>query len=1606
MASTESTVTGATTRYKLYIPIQWEIWWNIAKDKAQGHNIWEYVDPDAVGGAPTAPTEPARPSPAEGAQEVDRLTVEQYAYDLRKYERQNKAFFAFRTWIKESIDPTCFTHVEDAKTVREMLKNLKTDYKKSDPEIHVELDREFTRLRKSPRRQDINIWLEQWNHLYRRAVKLNYTKCTDYSAVLDFLKAVKSVHPEFAVITRNTIAKQHLAGETISTIPALTRELIHELHLEGGIPSSSTSTGFATFQGADTENPPAPAQQTPQSPKPNNKQPNSTGKQSNSTDKQKKHHTCLCGQEHLYSECPYLIPSKRPDGWSPDPQIALQVSDAVNRSERKQALIKRLVEESNKGKGNKKGKEVSTTQTATPTQNEEQAGGVKTQFCTVSGPITSEDELKNTVLLDSGASNHIFNNKMRFITYLPCNHESIFAGTTLAEVEGIGTARIMVQSSAGPREVTLSNALYIPTYQSNLVSMSKLQKKGAFFRPEAGEIIVEGKHLCYVPLRGDHYVLEAASNVDTALATATTSKHPRPSHDPKKSKATAQLWQKRLGFAGKRAIDHLQQASRNIVVEGKIEEKSEVEHLATAQEVVSRRTPEPAARPFEKVHFDLIVMSVAYNSDRYACHFVDDFSGYHKVYTFPTKGAINSAILYFIGWVYNQFGVSIQVFQTDGETSISKATKHALALRGIELHISAPYTPAQNGKAEVAGKIIIVLSRKLFLDSGLPSNLWPEYFMASAYFLNLMPTERLGWITPTEALQRYFKGWNEGVQHPHTLQQQLIRAEAERKEQDSGKPVRSVPDNDMKPSHAHLKAYACRAYPIIHKIPKTQKVESRAHIGYLVGYDSTNIYRCWIPSKGTVARYRDVTFDETKFYHKDEPEGPVPPELKAIELPEFTPYTNEDAFDIHLPESTWPELDYTPPQQEVADGTELPEPSQEEIDNEIPKDPYTGILTPGTTPDPSPEGRTQSSSSPGAHTPTSRDSTDPNSHGPGTSETFAPERLPTVANPVASATASTAQRRRKPIDTAIRSQEISADSENPDNILAGRTRGEQRRLQHGLLVAQVDQDSGIHTAFNAGMRHKLHQSTLPAAPEHYKDLEKHPYRLEFKNAAHQEFQALFRKGTFRKVELDKNRKLLPVRWVFTYKFDTDGYLTRFKARLCARGDLQTSLHEDTYAATLAARIFRALMALTAAFDLETCQFDATNAFTNANLDEEVYIPFPEGFRQPGYCLLLLKALYGLRQSPRLWYETFANTLRSMGLKQTGDEPCLFVNDWLIIFFFVDDVVALYHRQNRNRWETFKQRLFQSYEFKDLGEIKWFIGIRVIRDRNERKLWLCQDSYIDRIANRFATPGNSRYRSPLPLDDFTQYTRGPDDPASKETIFTYQQHVGSSLYPSCLTRPDAARSTAHLAEFSSNPDEAHMNAISRVIAYLQNTKTLAIQYSAPTPGQPVFEAYSDSAFADDSITRRSSSGYLIKLFGGPIDWKAYKQRSVTTSTTEAELHALTEAVREVYYWKRIFRDIGLCLRHEITAGCDNQQTIRLLTSDAPRLVTKLRHVDIKHHWLRQEIQAGRIKIDWVPTNEMPADGLTKALSIQQHEKFVKQLGLVALEGVDVHPEQIE
>ena len=171
--------------------------------------------------------------------------------------------------------------------------------------------------------------------------------------------------------------------------------------------------------------------------------------------------------------------------------------------------------------------------------------------------------------------------------------------------------------------------------------------------------------------------------------------------------------------------------------------------------------------------------------------------------------------------------------------------------------------------------------------------------------------------------------------------------------------------------------------------------------------------------------------------------------------------------------------------------------------------------------------------------------------------------------------------------------------------------------------------------------------------------------------------------------------------------------------------------------------------------------------------------------------------------------------------------------------------------------------------------------------------------------------------------------------------------------------------------------------------------MGIQYSGKIDQEKLMIAASDASFADD-ITRRSTQGFLIKLFGGPIVWQSTLQRTIVLSTAVAEIMALTSLGREIMSLRRLFESIRFDPDCDSILLCDNQQTVGCNTKDHPQLTTKMRHIDIHHLWLRQESKKGIMAVLWVPTNEQPADGFTKILGYQKHSDFVQKLGLCELE----------
>jgi hypothetical protein len=454
-----------------------------------------------------------------------------------------------------------------------------------------------------------------------------------------------------------------------------------------------------------------------------------------------------------------------------------------------------------------------------------------------------------------------------------------------------------------------------------------------------------------------------------------------------------------------------------------------------------------------------------------------------------------------------------------------------------------------------------------------------------------------------------------------------------------------------------------------------------------------------------------------------------------------------------------------------------------------------------------------------------------------------------------------------------------------------------------------------------------------------------------------------------------------------YKFDKHGRFQKVKARLVVRGDQQAkNLTENTYAATLAGRSFRTLMAISARFDLELLQYDAVNAFVNAKLDSDVFMKMPPGHRRQGTILKLNKALYGLRKSPLLWQKELTRTLVDLGFTSIPHEPCCFIMGGMIIFFYVDDIVIAYRKRQEGDVFGLISRLKARYALTGGGSLQWFLGIEILRDRAKRLIWLSQSSYIDKIANLVQSGiTDQSIRVPMGKEELLP----SEEIATQAECTIYLRKIGSLLYAAVITRPDVAFAVSRLARFTTNPGPKHQAAADQVLLYLKTTRTLALQFG----GEDEFVVASDASFADNSLDRKSSQAYAMKLFGGLIGWRASKQDTVTTSTTEAELLALSQAAKEALFVSRLLKELLISLdNHRIRIECDNTQTIRLVTEEIAKLQTKLRHIDIHNHWLRQEVQKGRIEVVYTESAQQMADGLTKALTNNAFKSFVKQMNL--------------
>jgi hypothetical protein len=477
--------------------------------------------------------------------------------------------------------------------------------------------------------------------------------------------------------------------------------------------------------------------------------------------------------------------------------------------------------------------------------------------------------------------------------------------------------------------------------------------------------------------------------------------------------------------------------------------------------------------------------------------------------------------------------------------------------------------------------------------------------------------------------------------------------------------------------------------------------------------------------------------------------------------------------------------------------------------------------------------------------------------------------------------------------------------------------------------------------------------------------------------------------------LPPGANVIPVKWVYKIKTDENGAISKYKARITPKGFKQRYGVDffEVFAHTGKYKTLRVLLSLAARYDLELRQLDVPQAFTRANLDEEVYMEMPEGFTQAGMVCRLWKSLYGLKQSPRNWYLLVSKFIREeCGFQACVSDPCLFhkrskSGKTIWIFLFVDDMQAAFDHSDAADWAEVQRRLKEKFDVTDLGDSKWMLGMRITRNRPARTITLDQELYVSTALEKYGLKECRTAPTPA-APNHGAHEDDRDGGGKPADVKLYQEKVGTLLYASISTRPDISYAVQKLTQQMQAPKLRHMTACDRVFRYLAGTKAMGLQFghregsaSSPSAACPGVSAFADADWAGDKTDRKSISGWLAKVGGDVVSWASKKQSVVSLSTCEAELYAEAAAVQEVLWLRGLLSELGLAPQEPSVLYGDNQSTVKVSENGVRSERTK--HVDIKYHFVTDVLERGDVKLQWIPTDRQQADILTKALAPPLH-----------------------
>ncbi|KAD5803210.1 hypothetical protein E3N88_14570 [Mikania micrantha] len=412
-----------------------------------------------------------------------------------------------------------------------------------------------------------------------------------------------------------------------------------------------------------------------------------------------------------------------------------------------------------------------------------------------------------------------------------------------------------------------------------------------------------------------------------------------------------------------------------------------------------------------------------------------------------------------------------------------------------------------------------------------------------------------------------------------------------------------------------------------------------------------------------------------------------------------------------------------------------------------------------------------------------------------------------------------------------------------------------------------------------------------------------------------------------------------------------------EARLVARGFTQQVGidYEETFSPVAKLTYVRVLIAVAATKGWPLFQMDVNNAFLYGTLDHVIYMTQPLGFEDHsrlGHVCKLKKAIYGLKQSPRAWYGKIAEFLEVNGFESTSVDASLFVKrageQLVVVLVYVDDLIIT--GSCVEEIQQIKANLCTRFCMKDLGVLKRFLGLEI--NYEGEHVLLHQTAYSADLLLKFGMLDSKPAWTPVEPNLKLYIDEGKD--LDDETM--YRKIVGSLIYLT-LTRPDIAFIVGVLSRFMQHPKQPHLHAVRRVLWYVKATLRLGVLFQREVVMCLV--GYCDADYGDDPSSRRSTTGYVIKLGSGAISWCSRLQPTVSLSTTEAEYCSAAMAAQESTWLLRLLAELGQNIEEKMILWCDNVSAIKL--AENPTFHARTKHIEVHYHYIREKVLQGEIDL---------------------------------------------